>query len=87
MSNAGAMTKIPDDDPLMVAWKKYQESADFQNSKHWALRLTPPIEAGGRRQQEDIMPHEHRERHVEGSLWAAFMAGWTSCAADTQGEG
>jgi hypothetical protein len=29
-----------------------------------------------RNQEENLMPHWQRQRHVEGSLWAAFMAGY-----------
>jgi hypothetical protein len=28
-------TKLPDDHPMMVAWKKYQENAGFKNSMNW----------------------------------------------------
>lgn len=48
------MTAVPEDHPLMIAWKTYQATDDFANTKKWAMH------------------HEH----VQGTLWAAFMAGF-----------
>jgi hypothetical protein len=33
------MTKVPDDHPLMIAWKAYTATGDFENTKDWAYRL------------------------------------------------
>ena len=76
-----AMTPVAQDDPLMIAWKAYQETDDYKNSKYWALRLAPflhaPSESPAARHVEcEIMSLDQRERHVQGSLWAAFMAGF-----------
>jgi hypothetical protein len=65
---------VPDDDPLMIAWKAYIATADFKNSKHWAMRIR------AERTDYEIMPFEQREQHVMGSLWAAFAAGFTLSA-------
>jgi len=35
MSNK-AMTPVADDDPIMIAWKKYQATDDFANTSQWA---------------------------------------------------
>lgn len=48
------MRALQEDHPLMIAWKKHQESDDFANSKKWAAY----------------------PEHLQGSLWALFMAGW-----------
>jgi len=32
----GAQTRVPDDHPLMIAWRKYLETESFANSKRWA---------------------------------------------------
>jgi hypothetical protein len=48
------MTPVPEGDPLRVAWDKYKATADYQNTRKWALDPD----------------------HVDGSLWAAFVAGW-----------
>lgn len=58
----GAMTPVPNDDPLMVAWNEYKASEEYRNTKKWAAF----------------------EEHVDGSLWAAFLAGWS--AANTKGS-
>ena len=55
----GAMTPVPMDDPLMIAWKAYQATTEYANTKKWALH----------------------EPHVDGSLWAAFVEGWSRSAA------
>jgi hypothetical protein len=28
--------RVPDDNPLMIAWKSYQATPDFDNTKQWA---------------------------------------------------
>ena len=33
---SGAMSPVPDDHPLMVAWKAYQQTEDYANTKRWA---------------------------------------------------
>jgi hypothetical protein len=33
------MTKAPDDHPLMIAWKAYTATGDYENTKDWAYRL------------------------------------------------
>lgn len=30
-----ACAPVPDDHPLMIAWKAYQETDDYANSLHW----------------------------------------------------
>ena len=50
-----AMERISEDSPLMKAWGSYTKSAEYANTKRWAL---------------------HPE-HVDGSLWAAFLAGFS----------
>lgn len=32
------MTAVPADDPLMVAWKAYEATADYRNTRTWALK-------------------------------------------------
>jgi len=54
------MSAVPEDHPLMRAWKAHQATADFANSKHWA---TVP-------------------EHLQGSLWALFMAGFNAGIAE-----
>lgn len=79
MSNVS--TAVPEDHPLMVAWKVYKETAEFKNSKKWALTIAPMIQAGdpdAERKRFSLMPIEQREVYVEGSLWAAFMAGFSA---------
>lgn len=31
-----AMTGVPNDDPLMIAWEKYSTCSDYANSLKWA---------------------------------------------------
>jgi len=81
-----AQAPVPDNHPLMVAWKKYQQTDEFANSKKWALQIAPMVQAmdpdGEAKRLYDIMPREQRERHVQGSLWAAFMAGLEAASYD-----
>ena len=36
MSNDEVQQQVAETDPLMIAWKAYQETASFANSKKWA---------------------------------------------------
>ena len=49
-------TPVPDDHPVLIAWKAYQAPEDYANTKRWACDA----------------------RHVDGSLWAAFVRGWSA---------
>lgn len=76
-------TPVLKDSPLNIAWESYRATEDFANSKHWALEIAPMIQGGSRdakRQRYSLMPIVQRERHVEGSLWAAFMAGFNAAS-------
>lgn len=75
----GAMAQVPADHPLMVAWKAYQETDDFKNSYRWA---TSAIEHVVLPEPKDQMANrwteEHYRQFVLGSMWAAFMAGYSA---------
>lgn len=75
------MAGCPSDSDLMKAWKAHQDTDAYRNSRHWALTIAPMVQAGdpeGERKRYGLMPVEQRERHIEGSLWAAFLAGWNA---------
>lgn len=70
---------LPKDHPLMLAWEAYKQTEEYKNAKHWALTIQPMIQATdpeAERKRYSLMPIEQRERHIEGSLWAMFYAGW-----------
>jgi hypothetical protein len=76
-----AMAPCPPDSDLMKAWNAYQETEDFKNSKHWAMVIAPFVQVGSEAEKTrmyEIMSLEQRERHVQGSLWACFVAGYKS---------
>jgi hypothetical protein len=50
------MTPVPNNHPVMLAWRAYQATPEYANTKKWAVH----------------------EKHIEGSLWAAFLAGCTA---------
>ena len=35
--NNDTMTPVPDDAPVMTAWKAYKETDDYRNTRRWAL--------------------------------------------------
>lgn len=55
-------TLEPSDSERMIAWNKYMKSEAFANAIKWAKHREPTGE----------------HKHVEGSLWDAFCAGWNS---------
>ena len=65
-----AMTKLPDDHPLMIAWEKYRTTEEAQNSDKWAqtLYVSKPM------QGQIIVEHPH----LAGALWASFAAGFNA---------
>lgn len=63
-----ASAPCPDDHPLMIAWTKYRHTEEAANSDKWART----IHVSGPMQGQIIVSHPH----TEGSLWAAFMAGF-----------
>lgn len=80
-----AETEMPMSDPMQQAWEQYRSSESYANSKHWALRVAPMFLAGeGREATHDLMPLEQRERHVDGSMWAAFVEGWNAAMGSRQ---
>lgn len=84
----GAMQPVPNDDPVMIAWRAYIATDDYQNSKNWALQIAPMVHAGDPdgelKRRHELMPFGQRAQHVEGSLWAAFIAGWAACTVSAQ---
>ena len=68
MEERQTSTALPDDHPLMIAWAKYQATAAAYNSDKWArtLKVSEPM------QGQIIVSHPY----LEGSLWAAFVAGF-----------
>ena len=81
MSSASA--EVPMSDSMRQAFENYKETSEYANSKHWALRVAPMFEVGEDRAAVcDLMPMEQRSRHVDGSLWAAFVEGWNAAKAE-----
>lgn len=62
-------TQLPKDHPLMIAWEAHKASDEYVNSLRWAQYV----------RQDDNLRLSHP--HVEGSLWALFVAGWEARAA------
>jgi hypothetical protein len=82
-----AMAPCPADSDLMKAWKSYQETDEAKNSKHWAMVIVPMIQANdpeAKRKSYGLMDIDRREGHVEGSLWAAFSAGFAAAGGKTR---
>jgi hypothetical protein len=57
-----AEAPVADDDPLMIAWKAYQETDDFKNSESWARHVVQP----------------HLQGSLWGVFMAGFRAGQAS---------
>jgi hypothetical protein len=60
---------VPQDSPLMKAWEAYKKSDEYKNSRKWAS--TARLEEG-----DGWMKLTYP--HTEGSLWAAFSAGFSA---------
>lgn len=55
-----AQTIVSDDDPRMEAWLAYKETAEFANSRRWAITSKQTVEYP----------------NLDGSLWAVFIEGF-----------
>lgn len=71
-----AMAPCPQDSSLMKAWESYKKTEDFKTSLKWVTEeqrkpLMPPTDptANG-------VSDFHRDQWAQGSMWAAFMAGF-----------
>lgn len=86
ISQETTMAAVAADHPMKKAWNAYIATWGYQNSKGWALQIAPMIQEGSRdgeqRRRFEIMPFDQRERYVEGSLWAAFTAGYEARKAE-----
>lgn len=81
-----ATTPVNPNSNLAVAWEAYQASDEYKNSKHWAMLIAPMVQYGDpeadRKRSYGIASIDERERYIEGSLWAAFMAGFGAAGGD-----
>jgi len=71
------MQKLPDDDPIIVAWKAYCQTDEAKNSRRWAQRLNFEQDTSGDTAQ---LTHPH----LDGSLWAVFLAGYRAGKSSQQ---
>ncbi len=46
--------QVPEDHPMLIAWKRHKDTPEYANTRKWAADPD----------------------HVDGSLWATFIAGW-----------
>lgn len=63
--------QAPDDAPLMLAWKAYRATEEAKNSEKWARTFVTKADP-------DNGAILVAQPHLEGSLWAAFVAGFTA---------
>jgi hypothetical protein len=86
MTESQVSAPCPKDSDLMKAWEVYRTTDEYRNSKHWALTIAPLLQVGdpdAERKRYELMPIDQREQYIEGSLWAAFMAGFSAAGGKT----
>ena len=70
--------KVPDDHPLMIAWKEFQGSEEGRNAQKWGSAISVSIV-----DNQSTISHPH----LLGALWGAFMAGFNAGSeASDEGE-
>lgn len=73
-------TPCPKDSPLMIAWEAYKSTDNYANTRFWATRYIPEDDPAAieriRATGANPATKANKEQYVEGSLWAAFMAGY-----------
>lgn len=63
--------QLSDDHPLMIAWKQYCSTDEAKSVRRLAAHITVKAFT-----DEGVIRYAHP--HLDGSLWAAFRAGFTS---------
>ena len=66
------MTPLPENDPMMLAWKDHKATEDYENSVRWAQNLGAVTITPG--PHGTVLTADHP--HLEGSLWGLFIAGY-----------
>lgn len=61
--------KLPDDDPLMIAWNAYKQTKEYDNVLRWAKNFTITV-------AYDTGQLIMNANTQEGSLWAAYAEGF-----------
>ena len=77
----GAASPVPADHPLMIAWEAYQATEDYANSYKWAIAGIDSPRDATRDPGANYPIAENYRQYVQGSLWAAFMAGFLTTHA------
>ncbi len=74
LSDTQAAMALPDDHPMMKAWKEFEGTDEFKSALEWAYRT----------EYKDGRPIDNlqREQHIKGSMWLAFTKGMEVSAAD-----
>ncbi len=65
--SSGAQGMVADDDPLMIAWKRWEGSEDGRSVFKWAAAINVSIVDG-----QSSISHPH----LQGAIWAAFRDGF-----------
>lgn len=75
--NGDPVDTVPNDDPLMIEWKKFVARGEYANSVNWAIYPSVIVKRSedGNAETQLTLTFDH----VEGSMWAAFCAGWNAC--------
>lgn len=85
--NAKAMSPCPPDSELMKAWEAYKATEEYANSFSWVTRYIPeddPEEIDRIRQSgANPWTRQMKMQAAEGSMWAAFMAGFEAAGGKT----
>ena len=63
------MTPLASDDPMLVAWKLYEQSDVFLKNREQAITSS-------------AAPGLYGLSRAEGALWAAFCQGWAAAERD-----
>lgn len=80
-----AVSPVPADHPLMVAWTAYQQTDEFKNTFKWATSAILIATEGSAPEANRVDHVEQRERRAQGTLWAAFMAGFNAATERASG--
>lgn len=66
---------VPKDRPLMKAWEAYKDSDEAKNSEKWARHFVCNASP-----DQGVIDIAHP--HLNGSLWAAFCAGYAAAGGN-----
>ena len=77
--SSGVGAALSNDDPRMIEWEQFKARGEYANAVNWATYPSASVEMSedGKGEVGITLHYDH----IEGSMWAAFCAGFNAAIA------